>query len=307
MNPIRKVLVPIDFSDASKRALDYGLNVAREFDGELVLLHVSPKYLDSRYTMFIPAVEEEFRHLKDAERDMSALIPEEGRNLQVRILATEGRPEEEILKLVDEEAIDLVVMGGHGRRRFKRWFLGSVTEHILRKIPVPVMSLSQVEQGVEPRLSEPLRFERILYPTDFSDCTEIALPMALGFTRRFRSELTLVHVVERLHRSPTSPSYTDEELEEERRSLVERAESALSGMAPADATPGVAVRKVVLEGKASQAILKYVEESGADLIVMSLHGMSFIERALLGATAERVVRASSVPVLSIPPARERIA
>ncbi len=303
MNPIRSVLVPIDFSDASKHALNYGLHFAREFGAALRLIHVVDWALSARYTQFIPAVEDEVREVRKTEKALDALIPDSFRgSVECRVEAVTGNTVDVLLQKAEREPIDLVVMGSHGRRGFKRWFMGSVTEHALRRMPVPVMTVSQVDEAVEPVPDAPLEFKRILYPTDFSDSKEVALPVALEFAERWGAELELVHVVERLHRSPTSPPWTDEELEQERHDLIERATTTLESLVPASQAENVKLRRTVLEGRAAHAILEYAAENPPDLIVITLHGMSFIERALLGATAERVVRAAHAPVLAIPPA-----
>ena len=302
MNPIQTVLVPIDFSDASKHALNYGLHVAREFGSVLEVVHVVDRMPLARYTQFIPAFEDEARAITEAKAELNALLPDSLRHgVECRVVVAAGKTESVLLARVEEASIDLVIMGSHGRRGFKRWCLGSVTEHALRRMPVPVMTVSHVDEGVEPKPGAPLKFDRILSPTDFSDSREVALPVALEFARRWGSELEVVHVVERLHPSPTSPPWTDEELARERRDLVERASSAMDNLISPPRAEGVNLRKTVLEGHAAQAILEHAAANQPDLIVITLHGMGFIERALLGATAERIVRGAHAPVLAIPP------
>lgn len=298
MPPIRRILVPIDFSDASKQALNYGLHLAEAFAAEIRLLHVVASGFTGPAGLRMPAPSDQER--EQIDREMAALIPKAYRDLACELRTASGEIEEKILEAVRESSADLVVMGSHGRRRFERWLLGSVTEHILRRVPVPVLTVSRIEESTEPPLGVPLRFERILCPTDFSDSREVSLPVAAELARRFGAVLEVAHVVEHLRRSPTSPPYTDQQLAQERRTLAAWAGTRLDDALTEAKITGVEVRKTVLEGGPSQALLAHIEATHPDLVVMTLHGMSFLERALLGATAERIVRASTAPVLSIP-------
>jgi nucleotide-binding universal stress UspA family protein len=299
MKPIRRILVPVDFSEASQHALNYALHLAEAFDSELLLLHVINPFFPSHPSLLMPSIEEKTK--QELDRDLAELIPERYRErISVEVQTVSGETEDEIERVARELSTDMVVMGSHGRRRFKRWFIGSVTEHLLRRLPIPVLTVSRLEEDVEPPLGVPLRFKRITCPTDFSDSHEVGLPVAAELARRFKATLEIVHVVEHLHRSPTSPPYTEEELAKERQSLIDWADRNLDEVLAQVDTDDIEIVKTVLEGRASQVLLDHLGESRADLVVMTLHGMGFLERALLGATAERIVRAAPIPVLSIP-------
>src|SRR5207344_2353311 len=84
---------------------------------------------------------------------------------------------------------DLVVMGTHGRRGFERWIIGSTTERLIRRSPVPVLTLSAAARGG-------FRFRRILVTTDFSRGTVNALDYAFSIARENRAGITLLHVLE---------------------------------------------------------------------------------------------------------------
>ena len=91
----------------------------------------------------------------------------------VEMIVKTGNIDSELLGIVQEEAVDLVVMGSHGRRHFSRWFIGSVTERLLRKLPVPVLSVSHVvpeKHAIELGL---VSVHKILYAADLSEATTV--------------------------------------------------------------------------------------------------------------------------------------
>src|SRR5687768_14553289 len=111
---LKNILVPVDFSEPSKIAVNYGLSLAREFEASVILAHITP--FDRRlYEM--------------SKLHLLELIPSEFRNnLHFETIVKGGNVQEEILGIVSERDIDLVVMGSHGRNYVERMVLGSVAE-----------------------------------------------------------------------------------------------------------------------------------------------------------------------------------
>src|SRR5262245_46899204 len=136
MTMFGSILVPIDFSEPSKRALDYGLTVATRLKAKLIMAHIVPKSSAIAYTFPIENMAIETKQSERAAQELRALVADEcARQLDLQPIVKIGNVEEDLLEIVNEHSVDLVVMGSHGRRYFRRWFLGSVTEHILRKVP----------------------------------------------------------------------------------------------------------------------------------------------------------------------------
>lgn len=269
---VSSVMVPIDFSDASMRALGYGRHIADEFDADLALVHIIPLSIPTLYAYPAPTREWQMEHEAEAERRLRALISKEDADrMRCRFVARCGHIDEELLRLIGEAKTDLIVMGSHGRRAFQRWLLGSVTENLLRKAPVPILTVTHTEHEA----SWP--FQKILAATDLSVAASTGVEIAAELARVLDSVLTVLHV-------------TEHGLEK--------------GSRPTELVPpnlhGIEVDKRILAGTPHEVIVRFAEENDFDLIVLTLQGRSFLNRALLGATAERVIRSSYVPVLSIP-------
>jgi nucleotide-binding universal stress UspA family protein len=276
---IKKIMVPVDFSEASKKAVNYGLSLALQFDARLVLAHISP-YEPQTY--------------KSAKTQLMDLIPEEFREcLTFEIIVKGGDVRAEILGIVSDREVDLVVMGSHGRGYFERLLLGSVTERMLRKLPVPVLTVSHLDPDKEIRKPGAVPLERILYASDLSEGTEDGLRFSMRLARGLDAALTVVHVVDPINYSLFGGEAATLD-------PMGNAEGQLRRLLSAVSDGTVPITSMVVEGAPYERINNIALESNSDLIVINLQGKGRLERTLLGSTAERVVRTATVPVLSLP-------
>jgi nucleotide-binding universal stress UspA family protein len=204
-----------------------------------------------------------------------------------------GVPAEAIRDYVDATDVDLVAMGTHGRTGVERFVIGSVAESVVRRSTVPVLTARAV--GEAPNWP-PL--ERLLCPTDGSEESFAALPVALDVASRYGAAVEGCYVVD----ERTKESYYDvaTALEDVVSGLEKTAERATDRIESAAAERGLEVTSTTLEGLPSEAIASHAETSGADLVVMSTHGRTGLEHALLGSVTERVVRNAAPPVLTVP-------
>jgi nucleotide-binding universal stress UspA family protein len=134
-------------------------------------------------------------------------------------------------------------------------------------------------------------FERILVPTDRSDPARRALEQAADLATQYGATVTVLHVVD------TRELDRGEDVDERTRTARTDLDASLDDLDLA-VTPETAVRA----GIPSEEILDYAHESGTDLLVMGTHGRTGVRRYLLGSVAEKVVRLSDVPVLTVHPA-----
>lgn len=140
MIQLKQILVPIDFGEASAVALDYGCALARTFGASLHLLHVLENPF-LRPTAIDPSVLKAaaVKHLGERlTGDCAALHT-------TAALETSDNPAEEIVKYAKRHAIDLVVMGTHGRGTMAQLLVGSVAERVVRAAPCPVLTVRHPE------------------------------------------------------------------------------------------------------------------------------------------------------------------
>ncbi len=144
MDAFKKILVPLDFSPGSERALEFAIDVAKRDKALLLLVHVFhiPVYpLPEGYVMFpatqLSEMSTEFeRLLGTAEKRARAA----GASAVETSLVT-GVVDAEIVQIAKDKHCDLIVMGTHGRSGFSHFLLGSVAEKVLRKAPCPVLTV----------------------------------------------------------------------------------------------------------------------------------------------------------------------
>jgi nucleotide-binding universal stress UspA family protein len=282
---VKRIMVPVDFSGPSKKGVNYGLSLASEFGSRLVLTHIAP--FDSS--------------LHDrAKAQLLQLIPADRREqLDFEIIVKAGDIRQELLAAVEEKEIDLVVMGSRGRSYFERMLLGSVTERLLRKLHVPILTVSHLDPEREIQTTGPVPLQRIVYATDLSEASEAGLEFSIRLAHGLDAHLTVVHVVQAvdvalygMETASFMPDYAAE--------ARAHATELLNKLVALVSNGSVPITTVVADGVPYEAINRISEQNHADLIVINLQGKGMLERALLGTTAERVIRTAHVPVLSLP-------
>lgn len=140
----------------------------------------------------------------------------------------------------------------------------------------------------------------LLCPIDFSEGSQRALGAAMGLARRVGAEVHLLHVLPNAFYG--APPFTPVVAPVPDSEYVARTEVALRELGEKSATPGVEWRVGVRQGVVSEEIVRAAAD--ADLVVMGTHGRTGLAHLLIGSVAERVVRTSRVPVLTVPMARE---
>ncbi len=294
MVTIKKILCPVDFFPASDAAVDYAAGLASNYNAEVHLLHVITPVAGGFYEFPIDTTEI-MKSLEDKSAQEMEKLAAKVRmaGIIVRTEVRMGNVYDEIKSAIEAVTPELIVMGTHGRRGVERWFMGSTTEKLLRHSPVPLVTISAPG---EKSFAAP-RFRRIMVTTDFSDGTPDALAYAFSVAQENESRVTLLHVVH-----DVSVDVSDKY----RESLLGGVRKQLEDMVPAEAKNWCDVVARVETGVPYRIILRTLEDEKIDLLVMNIHGKGMLDRALLGSTAERVVRAASCPVMLIPPMKRKL-
>jgi nucleotide-binding universal stress UspA family protein len=144
MTTWQHILCPVDFSDASHRALEHAIELATRLGSELLLAHfcAPPESVMPEGMMLMPPtlIDEE---LAAAQKTMAKWKAEAEAGGCTRLTTTVvvGMAGPEIVRLAKEKGVDLIVMGTHGRSGFDRLLLGSVAEIVVRRAPCPVLTI----------------------------------------------------------------------------------------------------------------------------------------------------------------------
>ena len=297
MIEFKHIVCPVDFSDSSIRAVVHAAALARWYDSTLTVLHVSPTFepmqvrgdLGDPVRVVTPMPREQVLEEMSRFFDLAAVSP------QASVVAEAGDPQTVIVDHALSNNADLIVMGTHGRRGFRRLLLGSVTEHVLREAPCPVLT---VPPRAPTSTSEAVTFKHILCPIDFSPSSLQALGFALDLSRQADGVVALLHVIEWLaEEEPRSITHFDSP--EYRRHMAADAKERLRLLVAEESPTWSAIEPLVVFGRTYREILRAEETQHADLIVMGAQGRGGVGLALFGSTTQQVVRGAACPVLTV--------
>ena len=298
---IRRILFPTDFSEGAKQAFPQAAFLADWYDAELHVLNVTGRHRHDyeqdreRFPVSTETLTEWLRG--SGEADSEAAWPDLYALSITQEQIESSVPSEVIIDYTENEEIDLVVMGTHGRRGIDRMLFGSVTEEVVRRAPCPVFT---VRSGAEGAPDKAVR--RVLAPVDFSEASEAAVHHAKEIALTYGAEINLLHVVE----EPLYPAaYGMEPINFPTQDVVDQVEKQLGDLVREE----IGYEHTLIEARVGHpptAILDYVEDNDVDLIVIATRGRTGLERMLLGSVTERVLRRSPVPVLIVKPNRRSL-
>jgi nucleotide-binding universal stress UspA family protein len=287
------ILVPLDFSPSSKRALRYAVDLTERTGATLRLAYVeetSERLLGEEKRSPVPSYKLRDRFV-DRSRELLA-----AQNLSVddEHLAFHADRSDAVAPSLTQTAestdTDLIVMGTYGRRGVQRAIYGSVAEEVLRTAPCPVMTVRQRENEAPSAPS----VERVVVPIDFSDLSRAALRYAVQLEPLYDVPVRLVHAVE----LPTFPAvYETESPKMKTRKAKERAEEELRSWGEDLVEEGVSVSYVVHRGDPMDTVVQATAQADT-LTVMGTRGLTGARRTMLGSVTEAVIREADGPVLA---------
>lgn len=290
------VIVPLDGSELSERALGLGEVFARAMGAKLALVHVleEPIAFDLVPSLLIP-------DRTVAEAYLRRVATEVQRGTEVSIHVVNGNPVDALAALTRDEPDSMLVMSTHGRSGLGRLMLGSVADKVVRESSVPVALVRG--SGATCRKA----LHSLLVPLDGSLFSEEALPVAIDLARKSDASLGLVHICDPFWVSPNMFAVRDRADEYEGtmadvdRQALAAGRSYLERVAEDARSQGIPVRWEVRFGKPADEIVRAAETTEAALIVMATYGRGGIRRLALGSVANEVLHRGTIPILAIPP------
>lgn len=280
---LANVLVATDFSSASQAALLYALSIVRRYGAQLYLAHVVRR---SESESSRAATEEAWREGQRLTTDL--LVTGELRGVPHTLLIGHGEIWEGLAPMIEQNNIDLLVVGTRGRSGLARMLMGSVAEQIFRQASCPVLT-------VGPNTSAPAIREaglrRILYATDFTSQAAHALDFAVSLAQRYQAHLVLLHVLpEPAAADPASP----------RDKLLEDVRTRLQQSLPADAELPPAPQCMAAFGAPGARILEVASEQNPDLIVLGVtHPRAGTFAGRRWTVASEIAAKAACPVLTV--------
>lgn len=280
----KNILFPTDFTEASNGALPYALAIAKAYGSKIFVTHaVAP---EPPLTIPLEPIPLEMDPQWDMARERLNQFLDSS---PVRDTVREGVLEQGNLWVVLDDvihrhAIDLIVLGSHGRHGLKKLVLGSSAEQVFRRAPCPVMTIGPDAAAAG---AGHATFKHIIFATDFSKGSLSALPYAFSLAEESQAALTLAHLI------PLVPMQHQEEV---RAGAIKR----LRELIPPDAEDWCRIECVVSFEFPAEGILNLTAARDADLVVMGVHARAPISSSHLPwAIAYEIVCHAKCPVLTV--------
>ena len=279
---IKKILIPLDFSDTSLLALEHGAYMASLFKADIILLHVvKPNW--SVFTTEYPSVP--MYTLQEIEEsgmkklgEVAVRIRQEHK-IRVETICEIGHVCPVIVSVADEHNVDLIIVGTHGVSGFEERFIGSNAYRVVNQAQHPVITVQTH--------SKRRGFKDILLPIDNSSYSSQKVNHAVEIAKHYESK---IHILGLLN--------SDDEAERDKLKIK------LSGIEEFMHRRGLIRnprRHIKMGMNYAKLTMAHAEEIGADLIIIMTEWEAVITGLFIGPFARQIVNHSKIPVMSIRP------
>jgi nucleotide-binding universal stress UspA family protein len=274
---MKRIIVPIDFSEHSEYALEAAANLAEKYGSELFVLHMlelSNAILTSNGNSIN---EEAVFYLKLAEQKFEAFLDKpylEG--IKVTPIVKHFKVFSEVNDVANEYDANLIVMGSHGVSGVKEVLVGSNTEKVVRHSDIPVLVIKH-----NPIL---LDFENGVFASDFSDEAITPYINAKKTFEKLGVNMHLVYV-----NSPDGNFRSSTEIDKKVSLFLKKADGSLDNLQNVH---------IVCDYSIEKGILNYANVIGADLIAVATHGRKGLAHFFEGSISEDIANHSTLPVMT---------
>lgn len=310
----KQILVPLDGSSLAERALPIAARIARNSGAQIHLLQVvNPVFayaggLAADILLTEQQIDVEVKRATKYLKEVMSCRSLQGIETTSEVIL--GSPAQQVLFAASSLSVDLIVLCSHGRTGLTRWFLGSVARTLAHSSPVPLL----IVNGREPASLESEQSRRMLIPLDGSPLAETALEPGMQLLAALSAPLggtiQLVQVVKLIR--PTVgevfiSGLNDDALQRAKTYLAQVAE----GLQPTARALNLSIDwSVALEEDVANALLDIAQHGtddsvACDLVAISTHGRSTLQRIIMGSVAERLLSVTKQPMLIVRPPQEK--
>lgn len=270
----KKILIPVDFTEYSEEAIRWGLRFAEIYDASLLLLHVV-----ETGSFFEELVED--RKLMDRRRELALqkleAIQSAHPSARLRLMIKVGKPYRNILETIEEEKIDMTILGIHGHGEDSGYTIGSNVELVIREANCPVIVVS-ANLNID-------SVKNVLIAVD-PDVGMKGLRKIIGtYYRTFNPRINLVSFYDESHSTRSWEDFKE---------FLGWLKKSMERLGIKD------VETEILPGfRPVEELVRFAETNDYDMIWMETHEYMAFEKYLTARSAQQVVSLSSIPVLSL--------
>ncbi|CAM1350051.1 universal stress protein [Tenacibaculum crassostreae] len=275
---MKKIIVPVDFSDYSENALKSATFLAKQTNAEIIVVHMlelsnavisqSESYMQQEMVFYLQLTEKKFAEF--LKKDYLA-------DIKVTPIIKHFKIFSEIDQLAREEDADLIVMGSKGASGLKEMFIGSNTEKVIRYAHIPVLVVK--ENPID------LKLEKAVFACDFTQDDVAPYMEAKTFFEKLNCDLELVYIS-----TPTSKFKSTQELEDRMKKFF-----SLTNENEEESVKRV---KIISDYSVEKGVFYHATKTNADVLVVATHGRKGIAHFFEGSISEDIANHSKLPVLS---------
>jgi nucleotide-binding universal stress UspA family protein len=276
---VKRILVPVDFSETSGTALVNAIALAKLLKAELSLICV----IEHKWHHFINILEGHIVSptLLDIEMAVAKKMNQMKEriskkfDLKAKIFVASGHVHAEVIKISEKEKIDLIVMGTHGVSEYNELFIGSTAQRVVTLSGIPVLTMQK-------ECNKP-RFKNILIPIDNSTHSREKVNIAILFGHLFGARIHILGLPDSKDKAELNKFNTK----------IESVEEIVSS------TKLPRTTTIVHGANLAKSAISYAYKNKCDLIIINTGHESRITGIFMGAFAQQIVNHSKIPVLSI--------
>ncbi|WP_400079819.1 universal stress protein [Winogradskyella sp. R77965] len=274
---MKKIIVPIDFSEHSEYALEAAATLAKKYDSELIVLHMLELSNAILTSASDTLSQEAVFYLKLAEQKFDQFLDKPYlENIKLTPIVKHFKVWSEVNDVANEHDANLVVMGSHGASGIKEVLVGSNTEKVVRHSDIPVLVIKH-----NPILME---FENGVFASDFSDEAVAPYLNAKKALNKLGAKMHLVYV-----NAPDGSFRSSSEIDKRVSDFLRKADGDLENL------PNVTV---VSDYSIEKGILNFANLIGADVIAVATHGRKGLAHFFEGSISEDIANHSTLPVMT---------
>lgn len=275
---IKKIMVPVDFSETSNHALEHAGWIASTAHAELLLAHVlppNPYYFETADPQVLPEDLVESRNFAEEKiRDIMRSCSEKfGVNPRYRIL--HGKISDELTQLASDESIDIIMMGTHGAKGLEEILIGSNAQNLVAHAPCPVITFQKDERKPG--------FDNIVLPIERSRHSREKVDIAIRLAVTCHSNIHILGLID----NDSKEEYDKLQI------VLDQVEKAVNR---AQLTY---TRHTAKGNNIANVAMRYADRIDADLIMILAEDESVMGRFDLGPFSRHIVNHSDIPVMSI--------
>jgi nucleotide-binding universal stress UspA family protein len=290
----QRILVPLDGSELGELALPYAAELAAAFGSQVDLLYVDDTKSPEQQHMNQVYIEKMVERTVGLTKNFS---PVETHPARANPVILDGEPAAQIIEYAEKNNVSLLIMVSHGRAGIMPWPMGSTAAKVLQRTDKPVLFIRAQKPVPQSGTSV---FGRILLPLDGSPNGESALPHIKELTTRIASELTFFRVIAPGYHVQTIgglnyvslPKAEIDRLSDEARQYLDRISAEVEGSR-------ATIKLEVRVGDAASEIIKFAAEQDFNLIAMSSHGYSSIDKWTFGGVTYKVLHSGRTPLFLV--------